>query len=124
VVAAAVTRFMTTEIARGGLMEREMEGLGIECGSATIESRVKSGYFPEAGKMTVKLLGEKGTGRLLGAQIVGGAGAGIRGHVIATALQARMTVEDVVNLDLAYAPPFSGTWDAVHIAARQLMKRV
>jgi hypothetical protein len=55
---------------------------------------------------------------------VGGDCAGSRINVIATALQAGMTVEDLVNLDLAYAPPFSSTWDAVHIAARQLMKQV
>ena len=124
VVAAAITRFMATEVARAGLMEREMEGLGIEYGSARIEMGVRPGYIPEAGKMTVKLLGEKGTGRLLGGQIVGSEGAGLRINVIAAALQAGMTVEDVVNLDLAYSPPFSSTWDGVHIAARQLMKQV
>jgi NADPH-dependent 2,4-dienoyl-CoA reductase/sulfur reductase-like enzyme len=124
VVATAITRFMTTEIARAGLMEREMGGLGIEYGTARIETKVLPGYIPKAGKMTVKLHGEKGTGRLLGGQIVGTEGAGMRINVIATALQAGMTVEDLVNLDLAYAPPFSSTWDAVHIAARQLMKEI
>jgi NADPH-dependent 2,4-dienoyl-CoA reductase/sulfur reductase-like enzyme len=124
VVATAITRFMTTEIARTGLMEREMGGLGIKYGSARIEEHVLPGYFPKSGRMTVKLYGEKGTGRLLGGQIVGTEGAGMRINVIATALQAEMTVEDMVNLDLAYAPPFSSSWDAVHIAARQLMKQV
>ena len=124
VVATAITRFMTTEIARAGLMEREMGPLGIEHGSAKIEASVLPGYFPKAGKMTVKLFGEKGTGRLLGGQIVGSECAGARINVIATALQAGMTVEDIVNLDLAYAPPFSSTWDAVLIAARQLMKQI
>ena len=124
VVAAAITRFMTTEIARAGLMEREMGPLGIDYGVARIETGVIPGYMPKAAKMTVKLFGEKGTGRLLGAQIVGGECAGIRINVIATALQAGMTVEDLVNLDLAYAPPFSSTWDGVHIAARQLIKQI
>jgi len=124
VVATAITRFMSTEIARTGLMEREITALGIEYGSARVEARVRAGYYPKAGGMTVKLFGERGTGRLLGGQIVGTEGAGARINVIATALQAGMTVEDMVNLDLAYAPPFSPTWDAVHIAARQLIKQV
>lgn len=124
VVGSAITRFMTTEIARTGLIERDMIGVGTEYGSAMIEAGVKSGYFPKTGTMTVKLYGEKGTGRLLGGQIVGTEGAGARVNVVAAALHAEMTVEDLVNLDMAYAPPFSGTWDAVHIAARQLMKQV
>jgi len=124
VVATAITRFMSTEIGRAGLMENEMGRLAIDCASAKIEARVRAGYFPDSGKMTVKLLGEKGTGRLLGGQIVGTQGAGMRINVIATALMAEMTVEDMVNLDLAYAPPFSATWDPIHIAARQLLKEV
>ena len=70
--------------------------------------------------MVVKLLAERGTGRLLGGQIVGGPGAGKRIDTIATALHARLRVDEVADLDLAYAPPMGTVWDPVALAARRL----
>ena len=61
---------------------------------------------------------------MLGAQIVGGPGAGKRIDTAATAITAGMTVADVLDLDLAYAPPFSSVWDPLAIAAREAMKAV
>lgn len=69
--------------------------------------------------MTVKMLAERGTGRLLGLQIVGGEGAAKRVDVGAVALTAGMTVGRMVDLDLGYAPPFSPVWDPVLVAARK-----
>jgi NADPH-dependent 2,4-dienoyl-CoA reductase/sulfur reductase-like enzyme len=69
----------------------------------------------------VKLLAEQGTGRLLGGQIVGLEGAAKRIDVLATALTAGMTVQQIADLDLSYAPPFSPVWDPVQTAARQLV---
>ena len=62
---------------------------------------------------------ERGSGRLLGAQIVGGQGAGKRIDVLATALWNHMRVDELMQLDLAYAPPFAPVWDPVLIAARK-----
>ena len=67
--------------------------------------------------MWVKLVAERGTGRLLGAQIVGGAGAAKRIDTCAVAFTAGMDVQQVLDLDLAYAPPFSSVWDPVAVAA-------
>jgi pyruvate/2-oxoglutarate dehydrogenase complex dihydrolipoamide dehydrogenase (E3) component len=67
----------------------------------------------------VKLLAERRSGRLLGAQIVGEEGAAKRIDVVATALHAEMTVEQMTHLDLSYAPPFSPVWDPVLVAARR-----
>lgn len=69
--------------------------------------------------MAVKMLAERRTGRLLGAQIVGRRGSAKRIDVAATALFNRMTVEEMTTLDLAYAPPFSPVWDPVLVAARK-----
>ena len=69
--------------------------------------------------MRVKLVVERGTGRLLGAQIVGGPGAGKRIDVFATAITAGLTVDEIAALDLSYAPPFSPLWDPVLVAARR-----
>ena len=67
--------------------------------------------------MSIKVVVERGLGRLLGAQIVGGPGAGKRVDVFATALWNGMAADDLAWTDLAYAPPFSGVWDLIHIAA-------
>ncbi len=124
VIGTAITKVCETEVARTGLHERDLKGLGIDYAVATIESRTRAGYFPGVSKMSVKLLAEKGSGRLLGGQIVGGAGAAKRIDTVATALHAGMDVEQMVYLDLSYAPPFSPVWDPVQTAARQLVKKV
>ncbi|MFA5516545.1 MAG: FAD-dependent oxidoreductase [Desulfuromonadales bacterium] len=124
VLGTAVSKICRYEVARTGLHERDIGELGLEFISATIRSRTRAGYYPGAGRITVKLLAEKGSGRLLGGQIVGEEGAAKRIDVLAAALHAGMTVHDIVNLDLSYAPPFSPVWDPVQTAARQAVKHV
>jgi NADPH-dependent 2,4-dienoyl-CoA reductase/sulfur reductase-like enzyme len=124
VVGTAITKFMETEIGRTGLQERELDELGLDYVSAKIEARARSGYYPGAGPIHVKLHAEKGGGRLLGGQIVGAEGSAKRIDTLATALHAGLTIEDMLGLDLAYAPPYSPVWDPVQIAARQALKLV
>jgi NADPH-dependent 2,4-dienoyl-CoA reductase/sulfur reductase-like enzyme len=124
VVGTAVTKICQVEIARTGLQENELRELGIEWVSAVIKSRTKAGYYPGAGEITVKLLAEKGSGRLLGGQIVGLEGSAKRIDTLATALHAGFTVEEMINLDLGYAPPFSPVWDPVVTAAREAAKKL
>ncbi len=124
VVGTAVSKICAVEVARTGLLERELRELEWDYATAVIESRTRAGYYPGAGKVTVKLLAQKGSGRLLGGQIVGREGAAKRIDVVATAVTAGMTVQEVIDLDLSYAPPFSPVWDPVQIAARQLVKKV
>lgn len=122
IVGTAVSKICQYEVARTGLGEEECRALGLECAAATIESATRASYYPGAGAITVKLVGQRGSGRLLGGQIVGIEGAAKRIDVVATALTAGITVEALINLDLSYAPPFSPVWDPVQIAARQLAK--
>lgn len=119
VVGTAVTKLCSTEVGRTGLTEREAKAAGFDYVVAKIESTTRAGYFPGAKKITVKLLAEQRSGRVLGAQIVGEEGAAKRIDVMATALTAQMTVEDMTALDLSYAPPFSPVWDPVLVAARK-----
>ena len=121
VVGTAVSKICKFEVARTGLTEREISGLGLLYRTATIKSKTRAGYYPGAGWITVKLLAEQGSGRLLGGQIVGLEGAAKRIDVLATALTAGMTVQQITDLDLSYAPPFSPVWDPVQIAARKLL---
>ena len=81
------------------------------------EDAGRAHYYPGAQPMRIKIVAERGTGRPLGAQIVGGDGAGKRIDVLATALWNEMTVEAVGGMDLSYAPPFSPVWDPVLLAA-------
>jgi len=102
VMGTAVTKICEMEVARTGLQEKEITALGLEHVSAVIKSRTKAGYYPGAGEITVKLLAEKRSGRLLGGQIVGMEGSAKRIDTVATALQAGFTVEEMINLDLGY----------------------
>lgn len=119
VIGTAITRVCSFEVARTGVNEQEADRAGFEYESVTIDSTTRAGYFPGTKPITIKLLAERDTRRVLGAQIVGEEGAAKRIDVLATAITAEMTVDDVIDLDLAYAPPFSAVWDAVHIAARK-----
>lgn len=124
VVGTAITRICDTEIARTGLTEFEANDAGFGFVTATVETETRAGYFPGSRPMTVKMVAERETGRLLGTQIVGGTGAAKRIDTAATAITARMTVTDVIDLDLSYAPPFSGVWDAIQVAARVAAREV
>jgi NADPH-dependent 2,4-dienoyl-CoA reductase/sulfur reductase-like enzyme len=124
VLGTAVTRVCQTEIGRSGLTEREAAGAGFRVASSVIEATTVAGYMPNAMSMTVKLVGEQGSGRLLGVQVVGGPGSAKRVDVVAAALAGKLTVEDLVGLDLAYAPPFSPLWDPVQVAAKDLLRRL
>ncbi|WP_406413392.1 FAD-dependent oxidoreductase [Streptomyces sp. NBC_01614] len=124
VVGTAVSKVCDLEIARTGLREKDARRAGLQYVTATIESTSRAGYYPNSSLMTVKMLAERRTGRLLGVQIVGREGAGKRVDIAAVALTAGMTVEQMVSLDLGYAPPFSPVWDPVLVAARKAVKAV
>jgi NADPH-dependent 2,4-dienoyl-CoA reductase/sulfur reductase-like enzyme len=77
--------------------------------------------MPGAGKIWVKLIAERGTGRVLGGQIVGrNEGAAKRIDVVAMAVWTGMSASELADVDLSYAPPFSPLWDPVSLAARQV----
>src|SRR5690606_7990772 len=100
VLGTAVTRVCQIEVGRTGLSESEAERHGFACVGASIEAGTRAGYFPDAKSIMIKAVAEQGTGRLLGAQIVGEEGTAKRIDVLATALWAGMTVGDVIDLDL------------------------
>ncbi|MFG1796566.1 FAD-dependent oxidoreductase [Nocardia sp. NPDC049149] len=124
VVGTAVSKVCDLEVARTGLREKDARAAGLQYVTVTIESTSRAGYYPDAAGMTVKMLAERRTGRLLGVQIVGREGAGKRVDIAAVALTARMTVEQMTALDLGYAPPFSPVWDPVLVAARKAVAAV
>jgi NADPH-dependent 2,4-dienoyl-CoA reductase/sulfur reductase-like enzyme len=117
VLGTAITKFQNLEIGRTGLTEREATAAGLDAFCVTTEAPSRAHYYPGAQSMRIKIVAERRTGRLLGAQIVGGEGAGKRIDVLATALWNGMTVQEMGGMDLSYAPPFSPVWDPVLLAA-------
>jgi NADPH-dependent 2,4-dienoyl-CoA reductase/sulfur reductase-like enzyme len=118
VVRTAISKVCNLEVARAGLGEADARAAGLRYVAATIESTTRAGYFPGTQPMTIKLIAEDPSGRLLGAQLVGRSGSAKRIDALAIALWNDMTVSDLAMVDLAYAPPFSPVWDPVLIAAR------
>ena len=124
VIGTAVTKICALEIARTGVSSREAAEAGFEFVTAVVDSTTRAGYYPGAAPIKTKLIAERRSGRLLGAQIIGQEGAAKRIDVLATALWHEMTVEAMLNLDLSYAPPFAPVWDPVLIAARKAWEAV
>jgi NADPH-dependent 2,4-dienoyl-CoA reductase/sulfur reductase-like enzyme len=120
VLGTAITKVHEFEVARTGLTEFEAEAVGIEYAAAEVGSSTAAHYWPGSSPMRIKMVAERGTTRLLGAQIIGGPGAGKRIDTVAAALWGGMTADDLAMADLSYSPPFSGVWDPVNIAARKV----
>ena len=119
VIGTAVTKVGPLEVARTGLGEKEAALAAFVVDAVVTESTTRAGYYPGATKITTKLVVERGTGRLLGGQIVGKEGAAKRIDAVALAVWNSMTVEELLGVDLGYAPPYSPVWDPVLIAARK-----
>lgn len=119
VLGTAATKVCETEIARTGLSTQEAIDAGFDVVSAAVQSTTRASYFPNGSTICVKIIAERGTGRMLGGQIVGGPQSAKRIDVLATAIWSGMTALEFFSADLSYAPPFSPVWDPVVIAARK-----
>lgn len=124
VLGTAASRICRYEVARTGLGEQEAVAAGLPVATATIKDSTRAAYYPGAGSIWVKIVAHAETGRLLGGQIVGVEGAAKRIDVLATAIWAELPAAELELLDLGYAPPFSGVYDPLLIAARQVDNRV
>lgn len=113
----AAIKVCDLEMMRTGLSEADLKRKEIDYATKLVAAADHPAYYPDPVKLTIKLLYEKRTLRLLGANIAGARGAVLRGDILATAIHAGMTTAELGMVDLAYAPPFATVWDAVHIAA-------
>ncbi|MEU4832535.1 FAD-dependent oxidoreductase [Streptosporangium sp. NPDC023615] len=124
VVGTAISKVCAYEVARTGLSTAEALKAGFEPVGVVVESTTRAGYYPGARPMKTKMIADRATGRLLGAQIVGQEGSAKRIDTLAVAVWHEMTVEEMTGLDLSYAPPFSPVWDPVLITARKTAQRL
>jgi NADPH-dependent 2,4-dienoyl-CoA reductase/sulfur reductase-like enzyme/rhodanese-related sulfurtransferase len=100
-----------------GLSEKAAREAGFDVGAAMLYKDNHASYYPGGKEMALKLVYDRKSSRLLGAQAFGGEGTEKRIDVLATALQGKMTLDDIAELDLSYAPPFSSANDPVNLAA-------
>ncbi|TMT86503.1 pyridine nucleotide-disulfide oxidoreductase [Haloterrigena sp. H1] len=120
IAGTAIVKAFELGAARTGLTDEERaREAGFDPVSVTISAATRAHYYPEGEELTVTLLADRESGTLLGGSVVGREGAK-RIDTVATALHAGMTVTDLQNADLAYAPPFSPVWDPVLTAAKVL----
>ena len=113
----SIVRVFGTSAGMTGLSLKAARAAGFDACATHVIANNHAGYYPGAQAMIVKLVFEEGTGKVLGAQACGGEGVDKRLDVISTVTHFGGTVHDIVQLDLAYAPPFGSAKDPVHMAA-------
>ncbi|GAA0453063.1 FAD-dependent oxidoreductase [Alkalibacillus silvisoli] len=121
IVGTSILKFLDLDIGRTGLSEKETKQLNIPYDTVKVETNAIAGYYKKGQKITVKIVYEKQSKRLLGGQVIGVKGVDKRIDVLATALYHNMTTEQLLNLDLSYAPPYNGVWDPIQQAARKTL---
>jgi len=126
ILGTAVSKIFDLTVARTGLSSAEAIADGYEFITSTIAHPSHGHTYPnpEPQDITIKLIVEKKTGRLLGAQMIGKIGVAKRIDIFATALYNRMTIEEISRLDLGYSPPFAPVWDPVLVAANVALGRL
>jgi len=124
VLGAAVTRLFDLEIGAVGLTEAFAQRAGIETVSMTLSGKTRAGYYPGALPIRVKLVVEKETEKIVGAQIVGGEGVAQRINALSLAILKEMTVKELAKAETCYAPPVSETWDPTILTAQALLKKL
>lgn len=112
----AILRVFDLTVASVGLNEVQLQSSSIPYEAVHVHPTQHAGYYPGAERLNIKVLFHKETGRILGAQIVGQEGVDKRIDVLATAMKAGMTIRDLAELELAYAPPFGSAKDAINLA--------
>jgi NADH oxidase (H2O2-forming) len=124
ILASAVTRLFDTEAGVTGLTEAAAQRARIEVITGTISSKTKADYYPNALPIKVKLVVEKESQRIIGAQIIGGEEVTQRINAISFAIQKQMTVRELAKADTAYAPPLCETWEPMVLAAEMVLMKL
>ena len=124
ILASAVTRLFEVEAGATGLTEAAAARNRIEVITGTISSKTKADYYPDAKPIKVKLIVEKESQRIIGAQIIGGEEVTQRINALSFAIQKQMTVRELAKADTAYAPPLSETWEPMVLAAEMVLMKL
>ena len=119
----AICKVFDYNVARVGLSETQAEKAGFEVFTGLVPGWEYATYYPGGKDILVKLIAEQKSGRILGGQVAGPGEAAKRVDVLATAITFGATVDDLANLDLAYAPPYNSALDPLHHAANLIRNK-
>jgi NADPH-dependent 2,4-dienoyl-CoA reductase/sulfur reductase-like enzyme len=126
IVGTAVSKIFDITVARTGLSSAEAAAESFDFATSTVAHPSHGHTYPnpKPEDITIKLVMDRRTGKLLGAQMIGKIGVAKRIDVFATALQSGMTIEDISRLDLSYSPPFAPFWDSILVAANVGLRKL
>lgn len=124
VLGSSVTKIFDYTVSKTGLGEKEARKANIEYEIAIVPHKDKSGYMPEAKEIIIKMLADKTSGKIIGAQVVGKGDCDKRINVIVAAITSSMSVSDFLNSDLTYSPPYSPSIDPLLTAAQILQSKL
>jgi len=124
VLGSSVTKFFDTEIGVTGLTEFFARRAGVEIVVGAISSKTRPEYYPGGLPIRIKIVVEKESQRLIGAQIVGGEQVTQRVNALSFAMQKKMTVRELAKADTAYAPPLNETWEPMVLAAEIALRKL
>lgn len=124
VLGSAVTRLFDIEAGVTGISESAAARNRIEVVTGAISSKTKADYYPTAKPIKVKLIVEKESQRLIGAQIIGGEEVTQRINALSFAIQKHMTIRELAKADTAYAPPLCETWEPMVLAAEMVLMKL
>jgi CoA-dependent NAD(P)H sulfur oxidoreductase len=123
-IRAIAVKVFGIEVAGVGLSSDEAREAGFDVVTETITAWSKVAVMPESTRVTIKMIADKKTRRLLGANLYGESGAVLRANTLAVAIQHRIPVDDIQQWDLAYSPPFTPLWDPILVAANATAKKL
>ena len=124
VIRALAVKVFDLEIAQVGLSSKEAEDTGFSVVTESITGNSKIGFMPGNARVHVTLVADKKSERVLGANVYGENGAVLRANTLGVAIQHKLTIDELAQLDLIYSPPFAPLWDPILIAANQTNKRL
>ncbi|CAM4005422.1 CoA-disulfide reductase [Lederbergia lenta] len=119
ITGSSIIKFMNVSLGKTGLSEKEAQSLNLPYEMIKLETNNIAGYYPGGKSILIKLIYRNDNHQLLGGQVIGEEGVDKRIDVLSTALFNRMTMRDLEDLDLCYAPPYNSTWDPIQQAARR-----
>jgi NADPH-dependent 2,4-dienoyl-CoA reductase/sulfur reductase-like enzyme len=123
-IGTTILKVFELGVARTGLTSREASAERIPAVSARIEADDRASYYPGARKVWIKLIVDRESRKLIGAQAAGYGDVSKRIDIAATAISGGMTIDDVAQLDLAYSPPYGSLWDPLLVAAQAVLRKI
>ncbi|MFW5749694.1 MAG: FAD-dependent oxidoreductase, partial [Halanaerobium sp.] len=124
ILKTGITKIFDLTAARTGLTLKEAKNEDIDAVEVKIKARNHAGYYPGAEALNIKGVFDRENGVIVGAEVIGGSGSDKRIDVLASAIYNRMTADELFQLDLAYAPPYSNAKDPVTILGMVAEKKL